>query len=107
MDEPTVGLDPVARQAVWDHVRRLRKVFGTTLLITTHYMEEAEDLCDRVALMHQGRIAAFGAPLELKAQLGDSATLDDVFMHFAGATIETGGGYREVLRTRRTARRLS
>jgi ABC-2 type transport system ATP-binding protein len=107
MDEPTVGLDPVARQAVWEHVRRLRKVFGTTLLITTHYMEKAEDLCDRVAMMHQGRIAALGAPRDLKAQLGDGATLDDVFMHVAGATIETGGGYREALRTRRTARRLS
>ena len=107
MDEPTVGLDPVARQAVWDHVRRLREVLGTTLLITTHYMEEAEDLCDRVALMHQGRIAAFGAPLELKAQLGGKATLADVFMHVASATIETGGGYPEVVRTRRTARRLS
>lgn len=107
MDEPTVGLDPVARQAVWEHVRRLRDAFGTTLLITTHYMDEAEGLCDRVALMHQGRIAALGAPLELKAQLGGGATLDDVFMHVAGATIQTVGGYREVLRTRRTARRLS
>ena len=107
MDEPTVGLDPVARQAVWEHVRRLRGVFGMTLLITTHYMEEAEDLCDRVAMMHQGRIAALGAPRELKAQLGDVATLDDVLIHVAGATIETGGRYREVLRTRRTARHLS
>ncbi len=107
MDEPTVGLDPVARQAVWEHVRRLREVSGTTLLITTHYMEEAEELCDRVAMMHQGRIAALGAPRQLKSQLGGDATLDDVFMHVAGAAIETGGGYREVLRTRRTARRLS
>jgi ABC-2 type transport system ATP-binding protein len=107
MDEPTVGLDPVARQAVWEHVRRLRATLGTTLLITTHYMEEAEDLCDRVAVMGQGCVAAVGAPRDLKAQVGGAATMDDVFMHFAGASIETGGNYREVLRTRRTARRLS
>jgi len=107
MDEPTVGLDPVARRAVWDHVRRLREALGTTLLITTHYMDEAEDLCDRVAVMHQGRVVAIGAPRDLKAQVGATATLDDVFMHFAGTDIETGGGFREVLRTRRTARRLS
>jgi ABC-2 type transport system ATP-binding protein len=107
MDEPTVGLDPAARQAVWEHVRRLRATRGTTLLITTHYMEEAEDLCDRVAMMHQGRVAAVGSPRDLKAQVGDGATLDDVFMHFAGAGVDSGGGYREVLRIRRTARRLS
>jgi len=107
MDEPTVGLDPVARRAVWDHVRRLRETLGTTLLVTTHYMDEAEDLCDRVAVMHQGHVVAIGAPQDLKAQVGDGATLDDVFMHFAGAAIETGGNYREIVRTRRTASRLS
>jgi ABC-2 type transport system ATP-binding protein len=107
MDEPTVGLDPAARQAVWEHVRRLRATLGTTLLITTHYMEEAEDLCDRVAVMDQGCVAAVGAPQDLKARVGDAATMDEVFMHFAGASIETGGNYREVQRTRRTARRLS
>ena len=107
MDEPTVGLDPVARQAVWEHVRRLRAAFGTTLLITTHYMEEAEELCDRVAMMHHGRVAVVGSPRDLKAQVGAGATLDDVFMHFAGTGVDSRGGYREVLRTRRTARRLS
>ncbi|HLJ59713.1 MAG TPA: ATP-binding cassette domain-containing protein [bacterium] len=107
MDEPTVGLDPVARRAVWEHVQRLRDMFGTTILITTHYMDEADDLADRVAVMHQGRVAAVGAPDELKAAVGAQATLDDVFMQFTGASIETGGSYRDVLRTRRTARRLS
>jgi ABC-2 type transport system ATP-binding protein len=107
MDEPTVGLDPVARRAVWEHVARLRDKFGTTILITTHYMDEADDLADRVAIMHQGRVAAVGAPGELKATVGPEATLDDVFVQFTGASIETGGTYRDVLRTRRTARRLS
>ncbi len=107
MDEPTVGLDPVARRAVWDHVRRLRTMWGTTILLTTHYMDEADDLADRVAMMHRGHVAAVGTPAELKAATGDGATLDDVFVHFTGASIETGGTYRDVLRSRRTARRLS
>jgi ABC-2 type transport system ATP-binding protein len=108
MDEPTVGLDPVARRAVWEHVLRLREAFRTTMLITTHYMEEADGLCDRVAVMHLGQVAVVGSPLELKAQVGADATMDDVFMHFTGASInESGGSYREALRTRRTARRLS
>lgn len=107
MDEPTVGLDPVARRAVWEHVRLLRQTFGTTILITTHYMDEAEELCDRVAVMHRGCVAAVGGPAALRAQVGAGATLDDVFVHVTGASIDSGGSYREVLRTRRTARRLS
>lgn len=107
MDEPTVGLDPLARRAVWEHIRELREVFGTTLLITTHYMDEAEALCDRVAVMHRGSVVAVGSPADLRGRLGPTASLDDVFMHFTGSSIESGGSYREVLRTRRTARRLS
>ena len=106
MDEPTVGLDPVARRAVWEHVRALQRRFGATILITTHYMEEADELCDRVAIMHRGRVAAVGTPAELKAAVGPGATLDDVFVHYTGATIETGGDFRDAVRTRRTARRL-
>ena len=108
MDEPTVGLDPVARRAVWEHVMRLRDAFRTTIMITTHYMEEADGLCDRVAVMHLGRVAVVGRPADLKARVGAGATMDDVFIHFTGASInESGGSYREALRTRRTARRLS
>ncbi len=107
MDEPTVGLDPVARHAIWGHVRELRGTFGTTMLITTHHMEEADELCDRVAVMHQGAVVASGSPADLKAGVGPDATMDDVFAHYSGATIESGGNYREVIRTRRTARRLS
>jgi ABC-2 type transport system ATP-binding protein len=107
MDEPTVGLDPLARRTVWEHIRDLREAFGTTLLITTHYMDEAEALCDRVAVMHRGSVVAVGSPADLRGRLGPTASLDDVFMHFTGSSIESGGSYREVLRTRRTARRLS
>jgi ABC-2 type transport system ATP-binding protein len=106
MDEPTVGLDPVARATVWRHVRDVRARFNTTLLVTTHYMDEAEDQCDRLAILHRGRLAALGSPAALKTQVGPDATLDDVFAHFTGSAIETGEAYREVLRARRTARRL-
>jgi ABC-2 type transport system ATP-binding protein len=106
-DEPTVGLDPVAHRAVWEHIRELRRRLGTTILITTHNMEEADQYCDRVAVLHNGQIAAVGSPAALKAQVGSTASLEDAFIHFTGATIEEGGNFREVLRTRRTVRRLS
>ncbi len=106
LDEPTVGLDPVARQAVWERIDHLRHEFGTTILVTTHYMDEADKLCNRLAIMHLGKVAARGSPAELKASIGNGATLDDVFAHYAGAELESGGGYRETTRTRRTAQRL-
>jgi len=107
LDEPTVGLDPIARKAVWDHIQRLRSDFGTTILLTTHYMDEADELCDRVAIMHLGRIAAIGTPTELKATVGEGATLDDVFVHYSGYEVDSVGNFREVSRTRRVARRLA
>ena len=66
LDEPTVGLDPVARDGVWQRVEELRHATGMTVLLTTHYMEEADALCDRVALMHLGALRAVGTPDELK-----------------------------------------
>ena len=107
LDEPTVGLDPVARRSVWDHVRQLRAALHTSLVITTHYMEEADEMCDRIAVLHNGRIEQIGSPAELKAPLGPGATLDDVFAHLTGAEIESGGTYREVRRTRADARKHS
>jgi ABC-2 type transport system ATP-binding protein len=110
LDEPTVGLDPVARDGVWQRVDELRVSTGMTVLLTTHYMEEAELLCDRLALMHLGCIRAEGTPEELKAELGPDSTLEDVFRHFTGNSLkgdtETKGGMREVRSTRRTARRV-
>src|SRR5580692_7244990 len=70
LDEPTVGLDPLAREAVWERITRLRDEFGMTVLFTTHLMEEADALCTRVAIMHRGLIAALGTPTELKNSLG-------------------------------------
>jgi ABC-2 type transport system ATP-binding protein len=67
LDEPTAGLDPQARTAVWDYLKRLRTEKGITIFLTTHYMDEAE-ICSRVAVIDGGRIAAFGTPDELKIQ---------------------------------------
>jgi ABC-2 type transport system ATP-binding protein len=108
LDEPTVGLDPVARDSVWQRVEELRDSTGMTVLLTTHYMEEADALCDRVALMHLGTIRAQGTPAELKAHLGGGASLEDVFRRFTGGSLDedTGGGLRAVRSARRTARRL-
>jgi ABC-2 type transport system ATP-binding protein len=106
LDEPTIGLDPLAREAVWRHVEDLRDRLGTTILMTTHYMDEAEVLCDRVAIMHRGRIATVGEPAALRAAIGPDATLEDVFRRSTGSEMESGGSFREVARTRRTARRM-
>ena len=107
LDEPTVGMDPVARQAVWGHVGRLHDTYGTTIFLTTHYMEEADRLCSRVAIMHAGKLAAVGTPDELKSSVDkDGATLDDVFIHYSGGTPEAGDDYHEASSERRTASRL-
>src|SRR5487761_1187467 len=76
LDEPTIGLDPIARTEVWERVLGLRREAGTTILLTTHYMEEADQLCDRLALMDQGQIRACGTPAELKASVAPGATLE-------------------------------
>jgi ABC-2 type transport system ATP-binding protein len=80
LDEPTVGLDPLARHAVWTRIGELRARLGTTILLTTHYMDEASALCDHVAFLHDGKLAGIGTPAELCAALRPGATLDDVFI---------------------------
>jgi ABC-2 type transport system ATP-binding protein len=106
LDEPTIGLDPVARRGVWERVRELRAETGMTVLLTTHYMEEADLLCDRVALLHRGRIRALDEPAVLKAALGPSATLDDVFASLTGDDATSQGSMRDVRATRRTIGRV-
>ena len=106
LDEPTVGLDPFAKQAVWKHIRDLQREFHATILMTTHDMLEADDLCETIAFMHQGKIAAIGSPTDLKAAMGPQASLGDVFIHYTGAEISEGGDLRDVARTRRTSQRL-
>jgi ABC-2 type transport system ATP-binding protein len=104
LDEPTVGLDPMARDSVWARVVDMQERYGTTVLLTTHYMEEADALCDRVALMHLGRLRAVGRPDELKAAQGHGASLEDVFRTFTGDNLVENekGGLRNVRSTRRS-----
>jgi ABC-2 type transport system ATP-binding protein len=110
LDEPTIGLDPLARRVVGDLIIDLRDNYGATIFMTTHLMEEADLLCDRVAIMHQGKVAALGSPAELKSAIGkEGTTLEDVFVYFAGSKLGAEGDYRdyrETQQTRRTARRL-
>lgn len=105
LDEPTIGLDPLARRTVWDIISALRQEHGTTIFLTTHLMDEADILCDRIGIMNRGKLVALGSPRELKDRAG-AETMDDAFIHFTGSSIETGGSYREVQRERQTARRL-
>ena len=109
LDEPTVGLDPVARDGVWQRVEELQAATGMTVLLTTHYMEEADALCDRVALMHLGHIQAEGSPEALKREIGPGATLEDVFRRHTGNSLDGTGvtrGIRDIRTARRTAGRV-
>ena len=110
LDEPTVGLDPIARDGVWNQVQSMQAQFGMTVLLTTHYMEEADALCDRVALMHRGELRAVGTPTELKSTVSHGATLEDVFRHYAASDLtETADSsdFREIRSSRRVASRAS
>jgi len=106
LDEPTVGLDPNARQAVWGRLRDLRSRTTTTVMLTTHDMEEAEELCQVVGLMHRGRLVVQGSPSALRAGVGSDASMTDVFIHYTGGTVAQEGDSRDVARTRRVASRL-
>jgi ABC-2 type transport system ATP-binding protein len=70
LDEPTLGLDPQTRAHIWEYIVSLKRSYGMTVLVTTHYMDEADQLCDRIAIIDHGEIAALGTPRELKASLG-------------------------------------
>jgi len=72
LDEPTLGLDVQTRRMLWDYAKKLNREFGTTILLTTHYVEEADYLCDKIAVLHQGKIVVAGTPEKLKNSLGES-----------------------------------
>ncbi len=82
LDEPTLGLDISARRALWSYARQIRDT-GTTIVLTTHYLDEADRLCDRVAIIDGGRIRAVSTPAGLKDRFA-AATLDDVFLAATG-----------------------
>jgi ABC-2 type transport system ATP-binding protein len=87
LDEPTEGLDPRGRTAIWETLERLNQTLGMTVVLTTHYMEEADRLCDRIAIVDRGRIVAQGTPSELKSA-SSAVTLEDVYLHTTGRTLE-------------------
>jgi len=88
LDEPTTGLDPVSRTAVWEMLRRIKAHRDLTVLVTTHYMDEADKLCDRIAIVDHGTLVALDTPRALKASIPgrspETVTLDDVFVHYTG-----------------------
>ncbi len=97
LDEPTTGLDPASRLTVWEELRRING-HGTTVFLTTQYLEEADQLCDRLAIIDTGLIVRRGTPAELKADLrersggGEEPTLDDVFLDATGRTRDRAAG---------------
>jgi ABC-2 type transport system ATP-binding protein len=110
LDEPTVGLDPTARRLVWDRLEALREQAGTTILVTTHLMEEAERQCERLGVIDHGRLVEQGEPAELKERHG-ADSLEEVFSAVTGRPIDNTdhdeeGRLSDVRAQRRVARRL-
>ncbi|MFG1944214.1 ABC transporter ATP-binding protein [Nonomuraea sp. NPDC048826] len=88
LDEPTTGLDPQTRARLWDHIRALRDEHGVTVFLSTHYLDEADALCDRLLIIDHGEIAAAGTPAELKA----GRTLDQAFLDITGRSLREEAG---------------
>jgi ABC-2 type transport system ATP-binding protein len=88
LDEPTTGLDPVSRAGAWAMLQRIKSQRELTVLVTTHYMDEADKQCDRIAIVDHGKLVALDTPAGLKASLpgrdAATVTLDDVFVHYTG-----------------------
>ena len=96
LDEPTEGLDPRARAAIWDALDRLRGHLGVTVVLTTHYMDEADRLCDRLAIIDRGSIVAEDTPAALKASVG-SDSLEEVYLRHTGHAFEPSDDALKVL----------
>ena len=107
LDEPTVGLDPVAKRNIWEHLLELRDKFGTTIFFSTHNMEEAEQVSDRVAIMNNGKLAIIGTVDELIEKTGrKDASLEDAFIFLTGNSLSDTTNFREIRRSRRNQQRL-
>lgn len=86
LDEPTLGLDSKTRRLIWEYIKKLNKEYAVTIILTTHYMEEADFLCDRIAIIDHGKIVVSGTPQAMKDELG-TKSLDDVFIKYTGSHI--------------------
>jgi ABC-2 type transport system ATP-binding protein len=94
LDEPTTGLDPVSRVDVWEMLEKIQRERQLTILVTTHYMEEADRLCDRIAIIDHGRLITLDTPSNLKASVPgatDETSLNDVFAYYTGRGLASGG----------------
>ena len=93
LDEPTTGLDPQNRASLWEHIRTIREQTGMTLVVTTHYLEEADSAADRIVVVDHGRLIADGTSADLKRMHGgrEGATLDDVFLALTGRSLRDAG----------------
>jgi ABC-2 type transport system ATP-binding protein len=89
LDEPTTGLDPVSRVAVWDMIRKIKEQRGLTVLLTTHYMDEADKLCDRIAIVDHGQLVALDSPLKLKASIPSQNAIEVSFSAVPGGWTDT------------------
>ena len=96
LDEPTTGLDPVSRVAVWEMLSRLKRERDLTILLTTHYMDEADKLCDRIAIVDHGKLAALDSPLKLKASIPGKNILEVSFSRVPPAWLESVKSLPEV-----------
>jgi ABC-2 type transport system ATP-binding protein len=89
LDEPTTGLDPVSRVSVWEMLMKLKQERNLTILLTTHYMDEADKLCDRIAIVDHGKLVALDSPLKLKASIPGANILEVSFSHVPDGWLET------------------
>jgi ABC-2 type transport system ATP-binding protein len=98
LDEPTLGLDPQTRNHMWEYVKKMQKQEGMTILFTTHYMQEAEDVAEQVAIIDHGTIISRGTPEELKTQTG-TTSLEAAFLQLTGHAIrEEEGNNKDMMR---------
>jgi ABC-2 type transport system ATP-binding protein len=96
LDEPSTGLDPVSRVAVWEMISRLKREHDLTILLTTHYMDEADKLCDRIAIVDHGKLVALDSPLKLKTSIPGSTILEVSFSSVPPGWLETLRGLADV-----------
>jgi ABC-2 type transport system ATP-binding protein len=107
LDEPTIGLDIIARNNLWEYLKTAHIKFNITVFLTTHDLEEADKLCDQVAIMGQGKIIISGTPTQLKQSIGqDNVTLDDVFVKYGNNFLTQATDYKAIVRQRKTERFL-
>lgn len=96
LDEPSTGLDPASRVAVWEMITKLKRAHDLTILLTTHYMDEADKLCDRIAIVDHGKLVALDSPLKLKASIPGNTILEVSFSRVPDGWVETLQGLAEV-----------